>query len=547
MILQSFRPWLLRCRSLPLACTRAYHADKVARLGSQPDKQTSEYQENYDRMKVLVDELKSRTEKIRLGGGEKARRLHTSRGKLLPRERIDRLLDPGSPFLEFSQFAGYELYGKEEVPAGGIITGIGRVSGVECIIVANDATVKGGTYYPITVKKHLRAQEIAQQNHLPCIYLGYVLILYMSDMRPNYFSSLFKIAVVMGSCTAGGAYVPAMADESIIVRKQGTIFLGGPPLVKAATGEEVSAEDLGGADLHCKKSGVTDHYALDDNHALHLARKTVRSLNYRKNIEVTIESPESPLYPADELYGIVGDNLKRNFDVREVIARIVDGSKFDEFKAFYGDTLVTGFSRIFGYPVGIIGNNGVLFSESAKKGTHFIELCCQRNIPLVFLQNITGFMVGREYEAGGIAKDGAKMVTAVACASVPKITVIIGGSYGAGNYGMCGRAYSPRFLYMWPNSRISVMGGEQAATVLATITKDQRAREGKEFTAEQEAAMKEPIVRRFEEEGSPYYSSARLWDDGIIDPAETRMVLGLSLSAALNAPTTKTRFGVFRM
>uniref|UniRef100_A0A668SVD9 Methylcrotonoyl-CoA carboxylase beta chain, mitochondrial n=1 Tax=Oreochromis aureus TaxID=47969 RepID=A0A668SVD9_OREAU len=514
MILQSFRPWLLRCRSLPLACTRAYHADKVARLGSQPDKQTSEYQENYDRMKVLVDELKSRTEKIRLGGGEKARRLHTSRGKLLPRERIDRLLDPGSPFLEFSQFAGYELYGKEEVPAGGIITGIGRVSGVECIIVANDATVKGGTYYPITVKKHLRAQEIAQQNHLPCIYLvdsGGANLPRQAEVFPDrdHFGRIFynqarlssegisQIAVVMGSCTAGGAYVPAMADESIIVRKQGTIFLGGPPLVKAATGEEVSAEDLGGADLHCKKSGVTDHYALDDNHALHLARKTVRSLNYRKNIEVTIESPESPLYPADELYGIVGDNLKRNFDVRE--------------------------------------------------GTHFIELCCQRNIPLVFLQNITGFMVGREYEAGGIAKDGAKMVTAVACASVPKITVIIGGSYGAGNYGMCGRAYSPRFLYMWPNSRISVMGGEQAATVLATITKDQRAREGKEFTAEQEAAMKEPIVRRFEEEGSPYYSSARLWDDGIIDPAETRMVLGLSLSAALNAPTTKTRFGVFRM
>uniref|UniRef100_A0AAX7SGA3 methylcrotonoyl-CoA carboxylase n=1 Tax=Astatotilapia calliptera TaxID=8154 RepID=A0AAX7SGA3_ASTCA len=526
MILQSFKPWLLRCRSLPLACTRAYHADKVARLGSQPDKQTSEYQENYDRMKVLLDELKSRTENIKLGGGEKARRLHTSRGKLLPRERIDRLLDPGSPFLEFSQFAGYELYGKEEVPAGGIITGIGRVSGVECIIVANDATVKGGTYYPITVKKHLRAQEIAQQNHLPCIYL----------------------------VDSGGANLPRQAEVfpdrdhfGRIFYNQARLSSEGIAQVKAATGEEVSAEDLGGADLHCKKSGVTDHYALDDNHALHLARKTVRSLNYRKNIEVTIEPPESPLYPADELYGIVGDNLKRNFDVREVIARIVDGSKFDEFKAFYGDTLVTGFSRIFGYPVGIIGNNGVLFSESAKKGTHFIELCCQRNIPLVFLQNITGFMVGREYEAGGIAKDGAKMVTAVACASVPKITVIIGGSYGAGNYGMCGRAYSPRFLYMWPNSRISVMGGEQAATVLATITKDQRAREGKEFTAEQEAAMKEPIVRRFEEEGSPYYSSARLWDDGIIDPAETRMVLGLSLSAALNAPTTKTRFGVFRM
>uniref|UniRef100_A0A8C6PK61 methylcrotonoyl-CoA carboxylase n=1 Tax=Nothobranchius furzeri TaxID=105023 RepID=A0A8C6PK61_NOTFU len=498
-------------------------------------------------MKVLVDELKSRSEKIKLGGGEKARRLHTSRGKLLPRERIDRLLDPGTPFLEFSQFAAYELYGKEEVPAGGIITGIGRVSGVECVVVANDATVKGGTYYPVTVKKHLRAQEVAQQNHLPCIYLvdsgganlprqadvfpdrdhfgriffnqarlssegiAQVVLVFASsllyacltlplitDLNPIFHTAhLLMIAVVMGSCTAGGAYVPAMADESIIVQKQGTIFLGGPPLVKAATGEEVSAEDLGGADLHCKKSGVTDHYALDDNHALHLARKTVRRLNYRKNIEVTIEPTEAPLYAADELYGIVGDNLKRNFDVRE--------------------------------------------------GTHFIQLCCQRNIPLVFLQNITGFMVGREYEAGGIAKDGAKMVTAVACANVPKITVIIGGSYGAGNYGMCGRAYSPRFLYMWPNSRISVMGGEQAATVLATITKDQRAREGKEFTAEQEAAMKEPIVRRFEEEGSPYYSSARLWDDGIIDPADTRLVLGLSLSAALNAPTKKTHFGVFRM
>ncbi|KAJ4942059.1 hypothetical protein JOQ06_011929 [Pogonophryne albipinna] len=549
MLLQKVRPWFYRCRSLPLACTRSYHAETVARLGSQQDTQSSEYQENYERMKVLVDELKSRTEKVKLGGGEKARRLHTSRGKLLPRERIDRLLDPGTPFLEFSQFAAYELYGKEEVPAGGILTGIGRVSGVECVIVANDATVKGGTYFPVTVKKHLRAQEIAQQNNLPCIYLvdsGGANLPRQAEVFPDrdHFGRIFynqarlssegisQIAVVMGSCTAGGAYVPAMADESIIVRKQGTIFLGGPPLVKAATGEEVSAEDLGGADLHCKKSGVTDHYALDDNHALHLARKAVRNLNYRKQLDVTTEPVEAPLYPADELYGIVGANLKRNFDVREVIARVVDGSKFDEFKAFYGDTLVTGFSRIF---------------ESAKKGTHFIELCCQRNIPLIFLQNITGFMVGREYEAGGIAKDGAKMVTAVACANVPKITVLIGGSYGAGNYGMCGRAYSPRFLYMWPNSRISVMGGEQAATVLATITKDQRAREGKEFTAEQEAAMKKPIVERFEAEGSPYFSSARLWDDGIIDPADTRLVLGLSLSAALNAPTKKTRFGVFRM
>ncbi|KAJ8380535.1 hypothetical protein SKAU_G00013130 [Synaphobranchus kaupii] len=554
-----------RCtRRVPCTLSRLYHGDRVATLGSQPDVQSPLFQENYERMTTIVQELKDRAETIKLGGGEKARKLHTSRGKLLPRERIDKLLDPGSPFLEFSQFAAYQLYGKEEVPAGGIITGIGRVSGVECVIVANDATVKGGTYYPVTVKKHLRAQEIAQQNHLPCIYLvdsGGANLPRQADVFPDrdHFGRIFfnqarlssegmaQIAVVMGSCTAGGAYVPAMADESIIVRKQGTIFLGGPPLVKAATGEEVSAEDLGGADLHCRKSGVTDHYALDDKHALHLARKAVRNLNYQKKLDVTVEPPEAPLFPADEMYGIVGDNLKRNFDVREVIARIVDGSKFDEFKAFYGDTLVTGFARIFGYPVGIIGNNGVLFSESAKKGTHFIELCCQRNIPLLFLQNITGFMVGREYEAGGIAKDGAKMVTAVACANVPKITVIIGGSYGAGNYGMCGRAYSPRFLYMWPNARISVMGGEQAATVLATITKDQKAREGKEFTAEQEAAMKEPIVRRFEEEGSPYFSSARLWDDGIIDPADTRLVLGLSLSAALNAPTQRTRFGIFRM
>uniref|UniRef100_A0A8C7M171 methylcrotonoyl-CoA carboxylase n=1 Tax=Oncorhynchus kisutch TaxID=8019 RepID=A0A8C7M171_ONCKI len=480
-------------------------------------------------MQVLVDELKGRSEKIKLGGGERARKLHISRGKLLPRERIDRLLDPGSPFLEFSQFAAYELYGKEEVPAGGIITGIGRVSGVECVIVANDATVKGGTYYPVTVKKHLRAQEIAQQNHLPCIYLvdsGGANLPRQAEVFPDrdHFGRIFfnqarlssdgiaQIAVVMGSCTAGGAYVPAMADESIIVRKQGTIFLGGPPLVKAATGETVSAEDLGGADLHW--------------HAVCCEICGCNGIHNKPQEEEVLPPPPPHTH---------------------VIARIVDGSRFDEFKAFYGDTVVTGFSRIFGYPVGIIGNNGVLFSESAKKATHFIELCCQRNIPLIFLQNITGFMVGREYEAGGIAKDGAKMVTAVACANVPKITVIIGGSYGAGNYGMCGRAYSPRFLYMWPNSRISVMGGEQAATVLATITRDQRTREGKEFTAEQEAAMKEPIVKRFEEEGSPYFSSARLWDDGIIDPADTRLVLGMSLSATLNAPTQRTRFGVFRM
>lgn len=511
---------------------RAYHGDSVATLGTQPDSGSGIYQENYEQMKVLVNQLRERVQKIKLGGNEKARQLHKSRGKLLARERVDSLIDPGSPFLELSQFAGYQLYANEEVPAGGIITGIGRVSGVECIIVANDATIKGGSYYPVTVKKHLRAQEIAMQNRLPCIYLvdsGGANLARQAEIFPDrdHFGRIFynqaimssqniaQIAVVMGSCTAGGAYVPAMADENIIVRKQGTIFLAGPPLVKAATGEEVSAEDLGGADLHCRKSGVSDYYALDDHHALHLTRMIVRNLNYQKKLDV--------------------------------IARIVDGSRFNEFKAFYGDTLVTGFARIFGYPIGIVGNNGVLFSESAKKGAHFIQLCCQRNIPLLFLQNITGFMVGREYEAEGIAKDGAKMVAAVACAKVPKITIIIGGSYGAGNYGMCGRAYSPRFLYLWPNARISVMGGEQAANVLATVAKDQRAREGKQFSSADEAALKEPIIKRFEEEGDPYYSSARLWDDGIIDPADTRLVLGLSLSAALNAPIQKTDFGVLRM
>nr|XP_030701070.1 methylcrotonoyl-CoA carboxylase beta chain, mitochondrial isoform X1 [Globicephala melas] len=555
---------LRRCARAAAPAPRAYHGDSVATLGTQPDSSSAIYQENYEQMKALVNQLRERAQNIRLGGGEKARARHISRGKLLPRERVDNLIDPGSPFLELSQFAGYQLYGDEEVPAGGIITGIGRVSGVECIIVANDATVKGGTYYPVTVKKHLRAQEIAMQNRLPCIYLvdsGGANLPRQAEVFPDrdHFGRIFynqavmssksiiQIAVVMGSCTAGGAYVPAMADENIIVRKQGTIFLGGPPLVKAATGEEVSAEDLGGADLHCRKSGVSDYYALDDNHALHLARKIVRNLNYQKKMDVTIEPSEDPLFPADELYGIIGANLKRNFDVREVIARIVDGSRFNEFKALYGDTLVTGFARIFGYPVGIVGNNGVLFSESAKKGAHFIQLCCQRNIPLLFLQNITGFMVGREYEAEGIAKDGAKMVTAVACANVPKITVIIGGSYGAGNYGMCGRAFSPRFLYLWPNARISVMGGEQAANVLATVAKDQRAREGKQFSSADEATLKEPIIKRFEEEGNPYYSSARLWDDGIIDPVDTRLVLGLSLSAALNAPIQKTNFGILRM
>uniref|UniRef100_A0A8D1CV04 Methylcrotonoyl-CoA carboxylase beta chain, mitochondrial n=1 Tax=Sus scrofa TaxID=9823 RepID=A0A8D1CV04_PIG len=502
------------CARVPVSTLRAYHGASVAALGTQPDSSSAIYQENYKQMKALVDQLYERAQKIRLGGDEKARARHVSRGKLLARERVDSLIDPGSPFLELSQFAGYQLYGDEEVPAGGIITGIGRVSGVECMIVANDATIKGGSYYPVTVKKQLRAQEIAMQNRLPCIYLvdsGGANLPRQAEIFADrdHFGRTFynqaimssegivQIAVVMGFCTAGGAYVPAMADENIIVRKQGTIFLGGPPLVKAATGEEVSAEDLGGADLHCRKSGVSDYYALDDNHALHLVRTIVRNLNYQKKLDVTIEPSEDPLFPADELYGIVGANLKRNFDVRE--------------------------------------------------GAHFVQLCCQRNIPLLFLQNITGFMVGREYEAEGIAKDGAKMVTAVACANVPKITVIIGGSYGAGNYGMCGRAYSPRFLYMWPNARISVMGGEQAANVLATVARDQRAREGKQFSSAEEAALKEPIMKRFDEEGSPYYSSARLWDDGIIDPADTRLVLGLSLSAALNAPIQKSNFGIWRM
>uniref|UniRef100_A0A8I3WYV0 methylcrotonoyl-CoA carboxylase n=1 Tax=Callithrix jacchus TaxID=9483 RepID=A0A8I3WYV0_CALJA len=514
------------CARAATAGLRAYHGDSVASLGTQTDAGSAVYQENYEQMKALVNQLHERMQSIKLGGGEKAQALHKSRGKLLPRERIDNLIDPGSPFLELSQFAGYQLYDNEEVPAGGIITGIGRVSGVECMILANDATVKGGTYFPVTVKKQLRAQEIAMQNRLPCIYL----------------------------VDSGGAYLPRQADGFADRDHFGRIFYNQAIMssqniaqVKAATGEEVSAEDLGGADLHCRKSGVSDHCALDDHHALHLTRKAVRNLNYQKKLDVTIEPSEEPLFPADELYGIVGTNLKRSFDVREVIARIVDGSRFTEFKALYGDTLVTGFARIFGYPVGIIGNNGVLFSESARKGAHFIQLCCQRNIPLLFLQNITGFMIGREYEAEGIAKDGAKLVAAVACAQVPKITLIIGGSYGAGNFGMCGRAYSPRFLYLWPNARISVMGGEQAASVLATVAKDKRAREGKPFSSADEAALKEPIIKKFEEEGNPYYSSARVWDDGIIDPADTRLVLGLSFSAALNAPIKKTNFAIFRM
>ncbi|XP_018008503.1 methylcrotonoyl-CoA carboxylase beta chain, mitochondrial [Hyalella azteca] len=554
---------LYASRAILRSIQRCYHNDTVNIIGTSPDKNSPEYQDNAARMSKLVSELRDKVAKIADGGGEKAVARHVSKGKLVARDRIDVLLDPSTPFLELSQLAGYDMYGSEEVPAGGIITGIGRVRGTECVIVANDATVKGGSYYPITVKKHLRAQEIALENNLPCIYLvdsGGANLPRQAEVFPDrdHFGRIFfnqatmsakgiaQIAVVLGSCTAGGAYVPAMSDESIIVRRQGTIFLAGPPLVAAATGEQISAEDLGGADLHCRTSGVTDHYAVDDTHALHLARRVVGTLNRNTALQPPV-AVEEPVHAAEELYGIIGDNLKKVFDVREVIARVLDGSQFDEFKQMYGETLVCGFGRLFGHRVGVVGNNGVLFSESALKGTHFIQLCCQRNIPLIFLQNITGFMVGRDAEAGGIAKNGAKMVTAVSCAKVPKLTVIIGGSYGAGNYGMCGRAYGPRFLFMWPNARISVMGGEQAAGVLAQITRDQRLREGKQFSAEEEAALKAPIIERFEHEGSPYYSSARLWDDGVIDPADTRPVLGMALCAALNAPLPPTRYGVFRM
>ncbi|XP_012270185.1 methylcrotonoyl-CoA carboxylase beta chain, mitochondrial [Orussus abietinus] len=543
---------------------RNYHDESFV-IGSAQDTKSEVYQENYILMKELVDKLKKTVEKIIEGGGQKAKERHVSKGKLLPRERVDTLLDPGSPFLEFSQLAGHELYAGEDVPAGGIITGIGRVAGKKCLVIANDATVKGGTYYPITVKKHLRAQEIAEENRLPCIYLvdsGGANLSYQAEVFPDkmHFGRAFynqarmsaagiaQISVVMGSCTAGGAYVPAMSDENVIVNKQGTIFLAGPPLVKASTGEDVTAENLGGAELHCCVSGVTDHFAVDDAHALHLARAAIKSLNSESTYNVKFDSNyEPPLHNVDEIYGIVGGNLKRPYDVKEVISRIVDGSRFHEFKAKYGETLITGFAKIHGYPVGIIANNGVLFSESALKGAHFVQLCAQRKTPLIFLQNITGFMVGRDAESGGIAKNGAKMVTAVACAAVPKITVVIGGSYGAGNYGMCGRAYSPRFMYCWPNARISVMGGEQAAGVLAQITKEKRIKEGREWSQKEEKNLKEPLVKKFEKEGSPFYSSARLWDDGVIDPVDTRTVLGLSLAATLNAPIPDSKFGIFRM
>ncbi len=532
-------------------------------IRSKIDPRAATFRANAAAMDALVADLRAKVALIKQGGGEAARERHLGRGKLLPRERVRALLDVGSPFLELSQLAAFSMY-RDEVPAAGLITGIGRVTGRECMVVANDATVKGGTYYPITVKKHLRAQEIAEQNRLPCIYLvdsGGANLPNQDEVFPDrdHFGRIFynqatmsaagiaQIAVVMGSCTAGGAYVPAMADESIIVREQGTIFLGGPPLVKAATGEVVTAEELGGADVHARVSGVTDHYALNDGHALGLARRIVANLNQVKRPDLELREPAEPLYDPAELHGIVGADLRKPFEVREVIARIVDGSALDEFKALYGTTLVTGFAHIFGYPVGLLANNGILFSESALKGAHFIELCCQRGIPLIFLQNITGFMVGRKYEAGGIAKDGAKLVTAVASASVPKFTVIVGGSFGAGNYGMCGRAYAPRFLWMWPNARISVMGGEQAANVLAQVRRDGIEREGQSWSAEEEAAFKQPILDQYESQGHPYYASARLWDDGIIAPADTRMVLGLGISGALNAPIGKTEFGVFRM
>ncbi len=527
------------------------------------DTRDETFARNRDTLAALVADLKARVAEIEQGGGKATRERHTGRGKLLPRERVRSLVDPGSPFLELSQFAAYGMY-DDNIAAAGIITGIGRIAGRECVIICNDATVKGGTYYPMTVKKHLRAQDIARENNLPCIYLvdsGGANLPNQTDVFPDrdHFGRIFynqatmsaegipQIAVVMGSCTAGGAYVPAMSDESIIVKEQGTIFLAGPPLVKAATGEIVSAEELGGADVHTRISGVADHLAVNDQHALAIARRIVGKLNRVKSISLEVAEPREPAYPAHDVYGVINADIKKPYDVREVIARMIDGSDFDEFKARYGTTLVTGFARLCGYSVGIVANNGVLYSESALKGAHFIELCTQRRVPLVFLQNITGFMVGQKYEAGGIAKDGAKLVTAVSCAQVPKFTVIIGGSYGAGNYGMCGRAFNPRFLWMWPNARISVMGGEQAATVLATIRRDAIEAKGGSWSAENESAFKTPIREQYEREGHPYYASARLWDDGVIDPADTRKVLGLAISAALNKPIDKTNFGVFRM
>jgi 3-methylcrotonyl-CoA carboxylase beta subunit len=537
-------------------------------LETKLNARSADFQANAAALRLQVEELRTQVAKVAAGGGEVARAKHVARGKLPPRERVQMLLDPGTPFLELSPLAALAMYpdrdGTDSAPCAGVITGIGRVSGIDCLIICNDATVKGGTYYPMTVKKHLRAQEVAMQNNLPCIYLvdsGGANLPNQDDVFPDrdHFGRIFynqanmsaqgiaQVAVVMGSCTAGGAYVPAMSDETIIVKNQGTIFLGGPPLVKAAIGEIVSAEDLGGGDVHTRLSGVADHLAQNDAHALALARQAVASLNRSKRVEQTLRAPVPPLYDTAELYGVIPLDTRKPYDVHEVIARIVDGSELHEFKARFGATLVCGFAHIEGMPVGIIANNGVLFSESAQKGAHFIELCCQRKIPLVFLQNITGFMVGRKYENEGIARHGAKMVTAVATASVPKFTVIIGGSYGAGNYGMCGRAFSPRFLWMWPNARICVMGGEQAAGVLATVKRDGIEGRGGSWSAEEEAAFKQPVLDQFAHQSSPYYASARLWDDGVIDPADTRRVLALGLSASLNAPIPEPKFGVFRM
>ena len=544
--------------SLPLAAR-----GRMSRLTSSISTRDDRFKANAAAMGKLTEELSARIATASLGGDERSRARHVERGKLLPRERVNRLLDPGTAFLELSPLAANGMY-DGDIHAASIITGVGRVEGQECVIVCNDATIKGGTYYPVTVKKHLRAQEVARENRLPCIYLvdsGGANLPNQAEIFPDreHFGRIFynqanmsamgipQIAVVMGSCTAGGAYVPAMSDETIIVRNQGTIFLGGPPLVKAATGEVVTAEELGGADTHSRRSGVTDHYAQDDAHALALARRIVTTLNRVKRPEVVMREPVEPLYDIAELDGIVPQSLVTQYDVREVIARLVDGSVFDEFKKLYGTTLVCGFAHIWGVPVAILANNGILFSESALKAAHFIELACQRGIPLLFLQNIAGFMVGAKYEAGGIAKDGAKMVTAVACAQVPKITLIIGGSYGAGNYGMCGRAYSPRFMFAWPNARISVMGGEQAASVLAQVKRDGMEARKEAWSAAEEEAFKAPIRQRYEEEGNPYFATARLWDDGIIAPSETRRVLALALSATLNAPIPRTNFGVFRM
>ena len=535
----------------------------MAVLKSEIKTRSDGFKENVAHMRGLLDDLKEKVDEVKLGGGQRSQDRHVARGKLLPRDRVRNLLDPGTPFLELSQLACYEMYGGD-IPGAGIITGIGRVLGHECVVVCNDATVKGGTYCPITVKKHLRAQEIATENNLPCIYLvdsGGANLPFQDEIFPDryHFGRIFynqanmsaagipQVAVVMGSCTAGGAYEPAMSDDVIIVRQQGTIFLGGPPLVKAATGEIVSAEDLGGADMHSRTSGVTDYYAMNDSHALAMARQVIGNLNRKKKVATDVKTPCDPLYDPAELHGVIPKDVRTPYDVREVIARLVDGSEFDEFKKLYGTTLVTGFAHLHGYPVGIIANNGILYRESSLKGAHFIELCCQRNIPLLFLQNITGFMVGQKYEAGGIIKDGAKMVMAVACAKVPKYTIMIGGSYGAGNYGMCGRAYSPRLLWNWPNARISVMGGEQAASVLSTVRRDALEARGGDWPLDEEESFKNEIRGQYDHQGHPYYSSARIWDDGILDPAETRMALALGISASFNAPPQETKFGIFRM